>query len=189
MAFKNFSGYKNFNKPNMSENARWQQGYFNPINRDKCLSKENIYRSSWELSFCQWCDRNPKIKRWASEPISIKYRNPVANLEYCKKNGLDTKDPRNWKVSNYHTDFWIEVLGDNGSIKKIFIEIKPYNQTQPPKPIPANAKLKEQRRYAREASTYLVNKAKWVAAKEYFAKRGCEFSVFTEKTLEKLGCL
>ena len=42
-AFKNFSGYKNFNKPNMSENARWQQGYFNPINRDKCLSKENIY--------------------------------------------------------------------------------------------------------------------------------------------------
>jgi hypothetical protein len=133
--------------------------------------------------------RNPKIKRWASEPISIKYRNPVANLEYCKKNGLDTKDPRNWKISNYHTDFWIEVLGDDGSIKKIFIEIKPYNQTQPPKPIPANAKLKEQRRYAREASTYLVNKAKWVAAKEYFAKRGCEFSVFTEKTLEKLGCL
>lgn len=173
----------------MNENAKWHQGYYFPINKEKCLSTTNIYRSSWEESFMRWCDRNPAVVQWASEPISIKYRNPVSNLDYCKRNNLNPRDPRNWKVANYWTDYWIALKGKDGVVKKVFIEIKPYSQTLKPDPIAASAPLKEQRAYNRAAETFLVNKAKWEAAKKYFNDRGCEFSVFTERTLEKLGCL
>lgn len=183
------SSYKNRNRPNMSENAKWHQGYFKPSKPEKCLSTTNVYRSSWELKFMEWCDRNPLIERWASEPVSVQYKNPVSNLEYCKKNGLNPKDPKNWKLANYWTDFWIELRQKDGTIKKIFIEIKPYSQTQPPKVVNESAPLKEQKRFIREAETYAVNKAKWQAAKTYFNQRGCDFVVFTEKTLEKLGCI
>ncbi len=183
------SSYKNRNKPDLRENAKWQQGYFYPTNKEKCLSQVNIFRSSWEEHFMKWCDRNPNIVQWASEPIAVKYRNPVSNLEYCKKNNLDPRDPRNWKVSNYYTDFWISIKGRDGSVKKVFIEIKPYSQTLAPEPIAPSAPLKEQKAYCRAAQTFLMNKAKWEAAKKYFNERGAEFSVFTERTLEKLGCL
>lgn len=183
------NNYKNRNKPNLSENSKWSQGYFYPTNKEKCLSGVNIFRSSWEESFMKWCDRNPAVVRWASEPISIKYMNPVANLEYCKKNNLNPKDPRNWKLSNYFVDFWVEIKSKNGNIKKIFIEIKPYSQTLPPDPITSKSSLKEQKSYCHIAETYLMNKAKWDAAKKYFNERGADFCVFTEHTLEKLGCL
>jgi hypothetical protein len=92
-------------------------------------------------------------------------------------------------MANYYTDFWMEVRSKDGSIKKIFIEIKPYEQTQKPEPIFEGAKLKEMKAYNRKAETYLVNMAKWDAAKKYFNARGCDFAVFTERTLAKLGIL
>ena len=75
----------------------------------------------------------------------------------------------------------------NGRIRKIFIEIKPFAQTQQPKPINESATIKEHRRYNREAETYLVNCAKWAAATKEFQSRGAEFMVVTERTLKKLG--
>lgn len=183
------NSYKTKNKPNLSENSKWSQGYFHPTNKEKCLSQINIYRSSWEESFMKWCDRNPSVIQWASEPIPVKYMNPVANLEYCKKNNLNPQDSRNWKLSNYYTDFWISIRGKDGKVKKVFIEIKPYSQTLSPNPVSASAPLKEQKAYIRAAETFLVNKAKWEAAKKYFNERGADFSVFTEHTLEKLGCI
>lgn len=136
-----------------------------------------------------YLDDNPLVVRWASEPVPVQYLNPITNLEYCKKNGLNTKDPKNWKLSNYFTDFWMELKQSDGSVKKIFIEIKPHSQTQPPKTVNESAPLKEQKRFIKEAQTYAVNHAKWTAAKKYFNERGCDFVVFTERTLEKLGCL
>ena len=29
-----------------------------------------IYRSSWELAFCRWCDFSPSVIKWSSEPCS-----------------------------------------------------------------------------------------------------------------------
>ena len=185
----NTGQYKRQNRPNMSDKAKFHQGYFIPSNPDKWVTKEIIYRSSWELGFCQWADRNPNVIRVASEPCAVKYLNPVSNLAYCKDNNLDPKNPHNWKMANYYTDFWMEVKGKDGGIKKIFIEIKPYEQTQKPQPINEGAKLKEMRAYNRTAETYLVNMAKWDAAKKYFNARGCDFAVFTERTLSKLGIL
>lgn len=181
--------YKKWHKPNMSENAKFHQGYFYPKNKDKCLSKENIYRSSWEFLFMGWLDKNPSIVRWASEPIGISYMNPVSNIDECKKNGLDPRNPAVWKKATYYTDFWYEIKQTDNSVKKVFVEIKPYAQTQKPAPISQNASLKEHRDYIRKAQTYLVNMAKWNAALKYFNSKGCDFIVVTERTLEKLGLL
>ena len=38
-----------------------------------------ICRSSWERRFCNYCDTNPNILRWASEEFSIPYVSPVDN--------------------------------------------------------------------------------------------------------------
>ena len=177
--------YKKQHKP--SAKSKFHQGYFTPKHPEKCLSRENVYRSGWEYFFMRYCDDSPAIVRWASEPVKVQYRNPVANMEYCVKNHLDPKNPINWKVCNYYTDFWVEMQTAQGGIRKIFIEIKPFSQTQPPKPINESATLKEHKRYNREAETYLVNNAKWQAATAEFQKRGAEFMVVTEKTLKKLG--
>lgn len=181
--------YKNWHKPvEHSDKVKFQQGYYSPIHPEKCLTTKNIYRSSWERLFMQYCDLNENVVRWASEPVGIPYLNPVANMKYCVKQGLNPNDPHNWKRSMYYTDFWIE-LKDNitGNIKRIFIEIKPYKETQQPQPIKENASMKEHKAYNRSAEIYLVNQAKWVAAKKYFESKGAEFMVMTEKTLQKLG--
>lgn len=180
--------YKKYHKPVIdSDKVKFHQGYYYPKHPEKCLTKENVYRSGWEYFFMRYCDDSPNIVRWASEPVKVQYLNPVANMQKCVKEGLDPQNPLNWKVCNYYTDFWIEMKGQNNTIRKIFIEIKPYAQTQQPKPINENASMKEHKRYNREAETYLVNIQKWKAATKEFQSRGAEFMVVTEKTLKKLG--
>lgn len=173
----------------MNENSKFYQGYFIPKHKEKCLTKENIYRSAWEYKFLTWLDNNPNVIEYASEPLAIQYRNPVANLKYCKENNLNPKDPRNWKVCNYYTDFWFRLRQKDNSVKKIFVEVKPLSQCQPPKPVKPNAKLKDVRAYNKAAETWLVNSAKWQAAKQYVEARGAEFWIVTEKTLKNLGLL
>ena len=183
--------YKNRHKPILNEQkTRFKQGYYYPEHPEKCLTSTNVYRSSWEQKFFAWCDRCDQVVRWASEPVKIQYRNPVTNIEFCKKNHLNPKDPHNWKLSNYYTDVWIELRKKDGTgVRKIFIEIKPYAQTQKPAPLKPGAKLKEINAFNRAAQTYLVNTAKWTAAKKEFESRGAEFLVMTEIELKKLGIL
>ena len=180
--------YKLKHKPQKSEKMKFHQGYYYPTNPDKWLTKIIVYRSSWEAKFCRWCDVNPNVIKVASEPIAIPYLNPIANLEYNMKQGLDILDPHNWKISNYYTDFWIEIADETkpDGKRRIFIEIKPYAQTQCPKPLTESATLKEHKAYNKAALTYLQNKSKWDAAAKFCGERGAEFMVITEKTLEKL---
>ena len=96
-----------------------------------------------------------------------------------------------WKERTYYTDFWIEIADETkpDGKKRIFIEIKPYDQTQCPKPLTESATLKEHKAYNRAAQTFLVNQSKWTAAREFFKSRGAEFMVITERTLQQLGLL
>ena len=75
-----------------------------------------ICRSSWERRFCNYCDTNPNILRWASEEFSIPYVSPVDN-----------------RIHRYFPDFLIEVKEESGKIKKYVVEVKPEKQTLPPK--------------------------------------------------------
>ena len=74
-------------------------------------------------------------------------------------------------------------------MRKIFIEVKPYNQSVPPKMPASNAKASEFRSYNHLAEQFLVNNQKWQAAKKFCEERGTEFIVVTEVTLKKLGIL
>lgn len=181
--------YKNRHKPAIQGQSRYHQGYFTPKHPEKCLTpKSNIYRSGYELQFMLFCDNDPRILRWGSEPIAIPYKNPVSTLKYCLKNNLNPNNQQFWKTSNYNVDFWIEMKDKTGEgVRKIFIEIKPYAQTIPPVMPPQDAKPATFKKFNRESMTYLQNKAKWEAAEKFCKERGCEFWIVTERTLKKLG--
>lgn len=96
-------------------NSRYHQGYVDRSLLKKYYSEKLnepiIYRSSLELSFINYCEMNPKIVKWASEPIAIPYYNRLAKHE-----------------RNYYPDYVLENI--NGD--RIIVEIKPYDQTVRP---------------------------------------------------------
>jgi len=182
------SNYKQWHKPNTSENAKTKQGYYKIKYPTKYVGNTNliIYRSSWEHSFCKWCDYSPSVIRWSSEPIKIPYYDRISKLEECKKQGLDPNNPKNWVIKNYNTDFWIEVDKGNGETRKMFIEIKPSNKLKKPVPPSPNAPLRDQRKFNREAKEYIINEAKFAAISAWAEKNNAKFYVFTEETLSSL---
>ena len=182
----NNSSYKKWHKPNTSDNAKTRQGYYQVQNKEKYYGDPRlvVYRSSWEFAFCKWCDHSPSVKRWSSEPIKIPYYDRISKLEECKKYGLDPNNPRNWKVRNYNTDFWVEV--DKGDkIEKWFVEIKPKNKLLKPKPIPKDSPVKKIKTYNTALKEYLINEAKFAALNSWAAKHNTKFYIFTEDTLSK----
>jgi len=108
------------------KNSRYHQGYVPESLCHKLFRSVKgepiIYRSGLELQFIQFCENNPKIRKWASEPITIKYK--------CR---IDEKE------HNYYPDYIVET--DSGS--HIIVEIKPYSQTIKPD-MNASMWLKEQ---------------------------------------------
>ena len=126
---------------------KYNQGYFRPQHPEKYIgdSRNIIYRSSWELKFLRWCDRNENILKYASEEFSIPYVSPLDR-----------------RVHRYYPDYLIEVKKSDGTIKKYIVEVKPKKQTVPPV-----KKDRITKSYIYEAKTYAVNEAKWKAAQEF----------------------
>jgi hypothetical protein len=147
----------------MPRDSKYHQGFFHPKNPQKYVGDVNniVYRSSWELKFIQWCDRNDNILNYGSEEIRIKYYDPVKQ-----------------KVRTYFPDFIIKVKEHSGEIKKYIIEIKPKKQTMPPKP--GKRKTKS---YLHEVYTYATNEAKWKAASEFCKDNMIGFKIITEEEL------
>lgn len=97
------------------KNGRYHQGVIDPKHTKKYYSEKMnepiIYRSGLELQFIQYCENNPKVAKWASEPIEIKYFNRLKNKE-----------------ARYYPDYIIEDV--SGS--RVIVEIKPGNQCKKP---------------------------------------------------------
>lgn len=186
--------YKRQHKPLNESKTKYKQGYFQiPENYTyKYVGDPTqiIYRSSLEYKWCLYCCKNPQILRWSSEPIAIPYFNPLKFYKAkinTKKNQIFEKELAIEKSkSNYYVDFWVEVKRDDGTIRKAFIEIKPHAQTIEPIHPGPDAKLKDIRAYNKAAETFIVNVAKWKAAKEYCDRLNCDFLIVTEKTLKGL---
>lgn len=93
----------------------YKQGVLDPKKCKKyystCKTDPIIYRSGLELQFINYCENNPKITKWASEPIKIPYYSRLQQ-----------------KNQNYYPDYVIE--NENGV--RCIVEIKPYNQTVKP---------------------------------------------------------
>ena len=187
----NVSTYKSRNKLRFDDNCRYKQSQFIPQNQEKIIGDPRILcRSSWELKVADWCDRNPQVIKWGSEIVPISYRDPSAvNISEAAKYNLDVTNPINWPIKNYYPDMYMEMDDGNGNVKRFLVEIKPYDQTQPPKPIAENAKLKDMRNFNNAAKTFLQNDAKWKAAREWCRLHDIEFVIFTEHQLEKMGLL
>ena len=183
--------YKKWHKPNTSDNAKTLQGYYIVRNKDKYIGDPLlvIYRSSWEFSFCRWCDFSPSILNWSSEPVKVPYYDRVSKLEECKKLGIDPNNPKNWIVKNYNTDFWVKVQKPDKTIEKWFIEIKPEYKLKKPRPVPKDAPLRDQKKFNRMAREYLLNEAKFAAMNDWSKKNKSKFYIFTEIQLRKFGII
>ena len=139
---------------------------YKPINKEKYVdSAPIICKSSWESSFCQWCDMNPSIIQWCSEGIAIKYEDPVKR-----------------KSRRYYPDFILKIRNGEGKETIHIVEIKPEKEIRPP----VKGKRKSEKTLIHETTTWMTNQAKWRAANLYCKKRNIVFHIITEKELFNL---
>jgi hypothetical protein len=171
------------NRPNAPTNKngtqKYKQGLYTPINKDKVLKLNSeggiYYRSSWEYKVYLWLDHNPKIRVWGAEVLKIPY-----SVEIVDENGILKKTEH-----TYYPDCYYEILNEDSSIKKVLMEIKPYNETIEPKiPLRATRKQLENVEYA--ITQYKKNLFKWNSALEYCKNRDIKFVIMTEKYVNKL---
>lgn len=134
--------------------SRFAQGKFTLKNPAKYIgTKSPTYRSGWEYRFMQFCDEHPSVSQWASEAIRIPYRNPLTG-----------------KHTIYVPDFFIAYNDVNGKQRVELIEVKPANQT-------FREKLGRSR--ANQAH-WVINQAKWTAARAWAKQQGIFFRVINE---------
>ena len=141
--------------------ARFAQGKFRLKFPEKYSgTRMPTYRSSWEYTFMKFCDEHPSVSRWASEAVKIPYRNPLTG-----------------KQTIYVPDFFI-VYADKGGKQKVeLVEVKPKNQS-----------VKENLGRSRNNQAhYIMNMAKWSAAKSWCKQKGIFFRVITEEDIFHQG--
>lgn len=139
---------------------KYRQGVFTPVNKGKFIGTTAFYRSGLELKFMRFCDNNPNVIKWGSENVVIPYISPLDG-----------------RAHRYFVDNFVTIKEGN-AVKHYLIEIKPSKQTQEPK-----TKYKNKEHLIYEQSAWIVNQAKWVAAKEFCKKKGLDFLILTEKHL------
>lgn len=148
-------------------NKKFLQGKYKLINPTKYVGdKANIiFRSSWELKFMNWADKNKSVLKWGSELYPIPYFSEV-----------------DAKVRRYFADFWVLFRNQNGQEEKLIIEVKPYKETVPPVQ-PKRKTKKSQGRFISETIIYQRNQDKWKAARIHAKKHGMEFITMDEYQL------
>jgi len=148
--------------------SRYLQGWFAPKHPEKYLGDlgDIFFRSSWERKFMIILDLHPRVLRWGSEMVKIRY--------------LDAFEE---KVRNYYVDFYFEMLQANGELVKFLVEVKPDEQTRPPKPPRGKETEKKKMKYLNSHKIYMTNQQKFAAAKEFCKIRGWVFMVVTEKNM------
>jgi hypothetical protein len=139
------------------------KGRYQPKNPEKYKGDRNdiIYRSLWERKFMVFCDMKEAVIAWSSETVVVPYISPV-----------DQKSHR------YFVDFIIKIKNKDGIVETHLVEVKPEKQCMMPE-----RGRKQKKTFITEATTYVVNQAKWEAAKKYAETRGWKFTILTEKDL------
>lgn len=139
---------------------KFAQGSFTVKNPHKYVGKGSPrFRSGWEFAFMTFCDNNDHIVQWASESITIPYRNPITG-----------------KNTIYVPDFLIQYRNRNNQVITELIEIKPKKQS-----------VIESKASARDRAAVAVNYAKWDAAMKWCKRNGLTFRVVTEDDIFHQG--
>ena len=133
---------------------KFAQSIYTVKNTEKYIgSKPPFCRSSWETTFCLFCDNNPSIQQWASEPVKIPYRDPLTG-----------------KQSVYVPDFLISYVDKQMKRHAELIEIKPANQML----------LEKVGKNPYNQAQYVKNMAKWEAAGAWCRNQGIKFRIINE---------
>ena len=136
---------------------RFSKDVYTPKNPQKYIgNKRPIYRSSWELSFMNFCDTNPSILKWGSEIVKIPYKNPLTG-----------------KNTVYVPDFFIQYVDKANKVNMELIEIKPASQQL----------LEKVGKSKVNQALYIKNQAKWEAARIWASQNGIKFRVLNENDL------
>jgi hypothetical protein len=152
-------------RKSLNKNKEYNQGVFIPQNSQKYKGSFPIYfRSSLELKVYRWMDSNDKVVTWGSESVIIPYMSPLDN-----------------KLHRYFVDLVVCLRESDGTLKKLLIEIKPEKFLQAPKITPRKSK----KTVLFEQTQYIINNAKWEAARKRSEKNGYTFFVMTEKDINK----
>jgi hypothetical protein len=133
------------------------KGLYTPLNPQKYLGDPSKIRflSSWELSFMQFCDKNPNVIAWGSEEFRVPYWNPVKKT-----------------TCSYIPDFIIKYKDAQGNLITEVIEIKPLKES-----------VVKPKMSAYDKVALVINHAKWTAAKALCDAAGIRFRVLTEQEL------
>lgn len=133
--------------------SKYAQGKYQIKNPEKYVGrKQPTYRSSWEFTFCAFCDNNPAVIQWASEPFMIPYRNPLTG-----------------KNTIYVPDFMMIYMDKNQKKHAEVVEVKPLKETS-----------MESAKSVRDKAAVALNIAKWTAAKAFCEAHGLLFRIVTE---------
>jgi hypothetical protein len=140
--------------------SKFAQGLYQIKNLSKYVGKgQPRYRSSWEHAFMRFLDNNDHVVNWASESLSIPYRNPITG-----------------KQSMYVPDFLITYRSRTNTLIAELVEIKPKNQS-----------VVESKMNANQRAVIAVNYAKWDAATKWARRNGLTFRVITEDDMFRNG--
>lgn len=122
-----------------------------------------FYRSSWERRFMTFCDENDSVIEWSSEEIIVPYTSPIDGRRH-----------------RYFVDFWVRLRKPDGTIEEALVEVKPKKQTVPPSQ-PKSKRIARSK--LTEIRNWIVNSAKWSAARDFCEDRGWSFKVLTEEDI------
>jgi hypothetical protein len=137
--------------------TKFSRGKFAMKNPEKYVgTKMPTYRSSWELTFMNFCDTNPNILKWASEAIQLPYRDPLTN-----------------KQTVYVPDFFIQYVDKQGRMLTELIEIKPSSQQI----------LERVGKNKFNQMQFVKNQAKWAAASAWCKQQGLRFRILNENDI------
>jgi hypothetical protein len=138
--------------------SKYANGKYTIKNPEKYIGKKTpTYRSSWEFTFCSFCDNNPAVINWASEAIQIPYFNPVSG-----------------KQTIYVPDFLIVYQDAKQRKHTELVEIKPSKE----------ATMEGAKSY-RDKLMVAINMAKWAAADSWCRANNIRFRVVTEYDIFK----
>ena len=136
---------------------KFAQSVYTPKNAEKYVGNKLPYcRSSWETTFCMFCDNNPAVQQWSSEPVKIPYRDPLTG-----------------KQTVYVPDFLITYVDRNERKHVEMVEIKPANQMI----------LEKVGKNPYNQAQYVKNMANWSAATQFCKQRDIRFRVINEHDL------
>lgn len=133
---------------------KFAKGVYKVKNPEKYVgSKDPIFRSGWEHTFMLFCDNNPSVQQWASEPVKIPYRDPLTG-----------------KQTVYVPDFLITYVDRNQKKHVEIVEIKPANQQL----------VEKVGKNPYNQAQFVKNMAKWEAANAWCRNQGIKFRIINE---------